>query len=42
MLPNPRHDPGATARVVEHLLLAARGIDAGEGGWYFTGRTDQL
>jgi len=42
MLPNPRHDPGAAARVVEHLLLAARGIDPGEGGFYFTGRTQQL
>jgi tetratricopeptide (TPR) repeat protein len=42
MLPNPRHDPAAGPRVVEHLLLAARGIDPGEGGFYFTGRTGQL
>jgi tetratricopeptide (TPR) repeat protein len=42
MFPNPRHDPSARPRVVEHLLLAARGIDPGEGGFYFTGRTAQL
>ena len=39
MLPNPRFDPDAVERVVEHLLLAARGVAPGEEGSYFTGRT---
>ena len=42
MLPNPRFDPQAPARVVEHLLLAARGIGPGEEGFFFTGRAAPL
>ena len=42
MLPNPRYDPDAPERVVEHLLLAARGRAPDEEGVYFTGRTAQL
>ena len=35
---NPRHDPAAPPRVVEHLLLAARGGEPEDETWYFTGR----
>ena len=42
MLPNPNYDPDAPERVVEHLLLAARGVEPGEEGFYFTGRAAQL
>jgi tetratricopeptide (TPR) repeat protein len=42
MFPNPRYDPGAPERVVEHLLLAARGgALPGEHSW-FTGRTAEV
>jgi hypothetical protein len=42
MFPNPRYDPGAPERVVEHLLLAARGgATQGEHSW-FTGRTAEV
>ena len=42
MFPNPRYDPGAPERVVEHLLLAARGgAGLGEHSW-FTGRTAEV
>jgi hypothetical protein len=42
MFPNPRFDPDAPERVVEHLLLAAEGRAPDEEGVYFTGRTAQL
>ncbi|MGH8905029.1 MAG: caspase family protein, partial [Egibacteraceae bacterium] len=42
MLPNPRYDPDAPERVVEHLLLAAQGRAPDEEGVYFTGRVAQL
>ena len=42
MFPNPRFDPDASDQVVEHLLLVARGIEAGEEGDYFTGRVAPL
>ncbi|MEU1325181.1 tetratricopeptide repeat protein [Streptomyces microflavus] len=38
VFPNPRHVPGAPARLVEHLVLAARGVGYQEEGWFFTGR----
>ncbi|MFF9591412.1 tetratricopeptide repeat protein [Streptomyces sp. NPDC014646] len=38
VFPNPRHVPGAPARLVEHLVLAARGVGYREEGWFFTGR----
>jgi tetratricopeptide (TPR) repeat protein len=38
LLPNPRHDPAAPPKVVEHLLLAARGGEPEDETWYFTGR----
>ena len=38
LLPNPRHNPAAPPRVVEHLLLAARGGEPEDETWYFTGR----
>ena len=42
MFRNPRYDPGAPERVVEHLLLAARGGAApGERSW-FTGRAAEV
>jgi hypothetical protein len=51
-LPNPLYRPNQPATVVETrrrllqvpeaLVLAARGIEVGEGGWYFTGRTRLL
>ena len=42
MFRNPRYDPGAPERVVEHLLLAARGGAApGEQSW-FTGRVAEV
>jgi tetratricopeptide (TPR) repeat protein len=42
MFRNPRYDPGAPERVVEHLLLAARGGAApGEHSW-FTGRAAEV
>ncbi|AXE77521.1 tetratricopeptide repeat protein [Streptomyces atratus] len=40
--PNPRHVPGAPARLVEHLMLAARGVGYREEGWFFTGRKEVL
>lgn len=42
MFPNPRFDPNAPERIVEHLLLAAEGRVPQEEGVYFTGRNDQL
>lgn len=42
MFPNPRFDPNASERIVEHLLLAAEGRAPNEEGVYFTGRIDQL
>jgi tetratricopeptide (TPR) repeat protein len=42
MFPNPRFDPDAPERVLEHLLLAAEGRAPNEEGVYFTGRTAQL
>jgi tetratricopeptide (TPR) repeat protein len=42
MFPNPKFDPDAPERVVEHLLLAAEGRAPDEEGVYFTGRTTQL
>ena len=42
MFRNPRYDPGAPERVVEHLLLAARGgAGPGERSW-FTGRAAEV
>lgn len=42
MVPNPLWRPGAPARVVEHLLRAARaGAVEGEGSW-FTGRAGEV
>ncbi|MFJ7627289.1 tetratricopeptide repeat protein [Streptomyces sp. NPDC097595] len=38
VFPNPRHVPGAPARLVEHLVLAARGVGFREEGSFFTGR----
>ncbi|WP_237694753.1 ATP-binding protein, partial [Streptomyces sp. SID2563] len=40
--PNPRHSPEAPARLVEHLVQAARGVGYLEEGWFFTGRTGVL
>jgi hypothetical protein len=40
MFPNPRYDPGAPERVVEHLLRAARGGDD-DRSW-FTGRVAEV
>ncbi|MEU2126760.1 tetratricopeptide repeat protein [Streptomyces sp. NPDC018352] len=42
VFPNPRHAPGAPARLVEHLVLAARGVGYREEGWFFTGRKEVL
>lgn len=42
MLPNPIHDPGAPAQVVEHLLLAARGGPSADHRSWFTGRTGEV
>lgn len=42
VFPNPRHVPGAPARLVEHLVLAARGVGYREEGWFFTGRKEVL
>jgi tetratricopeptide (TPR) repeat protein len=42
VFPNPRHVPGAPARLVEHLVLAARGVGYQEEGWFFTGRKEVL
>ena len=42
LLPNPLFDRQAPERIVEHLLLAARGIGPGEEGFYFTGRVGPL
>ncbi|MFE6976556.1 tetratricopeptide repeat protein [Streptomyces sp. NPDC057682] len=42
VFPNPRHVPGAPARLVEHLVLAARGVGFREEGWFFTGRKQVL
>ena len=38
LLPNPLHNAAAPPRVVEHLLLAARGGEPEQETWYFTGR----
>ncbi|MFK0098516.1 tetratricopeptide repeat protein [Streptomyces sp. NPDC091040] len=40
--PNPLHSPEAPARLVEHLVQAARGVGHREEGWFFTGRTGVL
>ncbi|WP_406288399.1 tetratricopeptide repeat protein [Streptomyces sp. NBC_00209] len=40
--PNPRYVPEAPARLVEHLVQAARGVGHLEEGWFFTGRTRVL
>ncbi|MYY06094.1 MULTISPECIES: AAA family ATPase, partial [unclassified Streptomyces] len=40
--PNPLHSPEAPARLVEHLVQAARGVGHLEEGWFFTGRTRVL
>jgi tetratricopeptide (TPR) repeat protein len=42
LIPNPRFRPNAPDQVVEHLLLASRGVAPGEDGLFFTGRADQL
>ena len=42
MFNNPLYDPGAPQRVVEHLLLAARGGARDEGRSLFTGRTAEV
>ncbi len=42
MFPNPRYAPGAPEKIVEHLLLAARGVEPGGEGFYFSGRVPQL
>ncbi|MFB7917553.1 tetratricopeptide repeat protein [Streptomyces sp. NPDC056061] len=42
VFPNPCHVPGAPARLVEHLVLAARGVGYREEGWFFTGRKEVL
>ncbi|MEW2121337.1 caspase family protein, partial [Streptomyces sp. NPDC005474] len=36
--PNPIARPGQPATLVEHLVLAARGVGHREEGWFFTGR----
>ncbi len=36
--PNPLAKPGAPPVLVEHLVLAARGVGHREEGWFFTGR----
>jgi hypothetical protein len=41
-IPNPKYNPDAPDRVVEHLLFAARGVTPGEEGLYFTGRASQI
>jgi hypothetical protein len=33
LLPNPRYDPDAPARLAEHLVLAGRGVAPEEDGW---------
>ncbi|MFJ4733174.1 tetratricopeptide repeat protein, partial [Streptomyces sp. NPDC088770] len=40
--PNPRSVPGAPPALVEHLVLAARGVGHREEGWFFTGRRHVL
>ncbi|MDK0519064.1 tetratricopeptide repeat protein [Streptomyces sp. ML-6] len=42
VFPNPRHAPGTPARLVEHLVQAARGVGYHEEGWFFTGRKEVL
>jgi len=42
MFPNPMYNPDAPDRIVEHLLLAARGVEPGEEGFFFTGRAVQI
>ena len=42
MFPNPRYDPGAPERVVEHLLQAARGGAAVDEHSWFTGRAAEV
>ena len=42
MFPNPLYDPAAPERVVEHLLLAARGGASQDERSWFTGRTVEV
>ncbi len=42
MFRNPRYDPGTPERVVEHLLLAARGGAGPDEQSWFTGRTAEV
>ena len=42
MFPNPRYDPRAPEKIVEHLSLAARGVEPGGEGFYFSGRIPEL
>ncbi|MFJ3121458.1 tetratricopeptide repeat protein [Streptomyces sp. NPDC086993] len=42
VFPNPWHVPGAPARLVEQLVLAARGAGHQEEGRFFTGRKEVL
>ncbi|MGE5257784.1 MAG: tetratricopeptide repeat protein [Hyphomicrobiales bacterium] len=41
-IPNPKYNPDAPDRVVEHLRRAAQGVAPGEEGFYFTGRAGQI
>ncbi|MFF7795887.1 tetratricopeptide repeat protein, partial [Streptomyces sp. NPDC007991] len=40
--PNPLARPGAAPTLVEHLVLAARGVGHREEGWFFSGRRQVL
>jgi hypothetical protein len=42
LIANPRYQPHAPEILVAHLLLASRGSDPGEEGWYFSGRRAPL
>ncbi|MGH8905400.1 MAG: hypothetical protein ACRD0K_02505 [Egibacteraceae bacterium] len=44
MLPNPLYLETAVAEALDeaHFLPKAQGIEAGETGWFFTGRVDAL
>jgi hypothetical protein len=44
VFPNPRYRPRSAAVALDeaHFLPKSRGIDTGEVGWYFTGRTQVL
>ena len=42
MFPNPLHQPEAPDRLSGYLLIAARGVEPGESGDYFTGRIAPL